>query len=198
MRLILASTSPYRRSLLERLGIPFDTISPDIDETPIASESAEALARRLAIAKARAGLQHLGDASSGALVLGSDQCAVLDDEILGKPGNRTANIEQLMRASGKTVRFFTGLCLTNGATSRERVEVVPFEVEFIDLDRRLVEAYVDREGAHDCAGGFRCEALGVALFKRMSGDDPNALVGLPLIALCRMLRLEGVEPLAPR
>lgn len=197
MRLVLASTSRYRRELLERLGMPFDTLAPDVDETPVEGESAQALARRLAVAKARAGMDRLGETGSQAIVIGSDQCAALDSAILNKPGSREANIEQLLAMSGRVVRFMTGLCLINGATQAMHAEVIPFEVELLDLDRQLVEAYVDREQAWDCAGGFRCEALGAALFRRMSGEDPSALVGLPLIALCRLLRLEGLEPLLP-
>lgn len=195
MNLVLASTSPYRKALLERLGLEFATVNPDVDETPLDGESAKSLVRRLARAKATAGLERLGGRASSALVIGSDQCAVLDGQILGKPGGHEANVHQLTQVSGRNVRFLTGLCLLNGATSRAREDVVPFDVTFARLDAQRIEAYVTRERAYDCAGGFRCEGLGVALFERMRGDDPTSLIGLPLIALCRMLREEGIEPL---
>lgn len=189
--ILLASTSPYRRQLLSRLGIPFHVVDPRVDETPRPGESARELVARLAEAKARGGAATL---ASG-LVIGADQVAVLDGEILGKPGNAAANRRQLQRASGRRVEFLTGLCLLAVPEGRARVQVVPYAVEFRALDHAQIAAYVAREKAYDCAGGFRCEGLGSALFERMEGSDPSALVGLPLLSLTAMLAEEGVDVL---
>jgi MAF protein len=190
-QILLASTSAYRRELLARLGVVFDVVDPGVDETARAGEDAATLVARLAEAKARSGARNAGDA----LVIGSDQVAVLDGEILGKPGNAAANRRQLERASGKRVQFLTGLCLLTAASGRTQVEVVPFAVYFRALTREQIAAYVDRERAFDCAGGFRSEGLGSALFEKMEGDDPSALMGLPLQRLTRMLENEGVDVL---
>ena len=190
-RLVLASTSPYRKALLERLQLAFETASPEVDETRLADESAEALGARMAEAKARAVAQGMDDA----LVIGSDQVAVLDGDILGKPGGHEQAVAQLMRASGKAVRFLTGLCLVNAATGKAQLEVVPFEVEFRTLTAEQVEHYLRREQPYNCAGSFKSEGLGIALFERLHGDDPNTLIGLPLIRLTRMLEREGLAVL---
>ena len=191
MRILLASTSVYRQQLLARLGVAFDVVDPRVDETPLPGEAAEELVARLAQAKARAGAKGAHDA----LVIGADQVAVLDGEILGKPGNAEANRRQLQRAAGRRVQFFTGLCLFATQSRRARVEVVPFAVQFRKLTHEQIASYVEREQAFDCAGGFRCEGLGSALFERMEGSDPTALIGLPLLRLTQMLACEGVDVL---
>nr|VFJ94512.1 MAG: MAF protein [Candidatus Kentron sp. LFY] len=190
-RIILASTSVYRRDLLCRLNIPFETESPTTDEHPLPGESPGRLVRRLSEAKAGSIQLHHPDA----LIIGSDQVAVLDGDVLGKPGNRAANIGQLCRAAGRRVTFLTGLCLLNTRTHRAESDVIPFSVVFRGLTRAQIENYVDRERPFDCAGGFKSEHLGVALFQRMEGDDPTALVGLPLIRLVTMLQGQGVDVL---
>lgn len=189
--ILLASTSRYRRELLTRLGVPFEVADPRVDETPRPGESAPELVARLAEAKARSGAA----GRDAGLVIGSDQVAVLDGDILGKPGNAEANRRQLERAAGRRVQFYTGLCLLAVGSGRARVEVVPFAVEFRGLSREQIAAYVEREQAFDCAGGFRCEGLGSALFERMEGSDPSALMGLPLLRLTAMLADEGVDVL---
>lgn len=190
---VLASSSPYRRALLERLGLEFACITSGIDESPRESESPRETAARLAEAKARAVAPQAGDA----LVIGSDQVAVMEGRPVGKPGNREANVTQLLSASGRWVEFLTAVCLLNTRSDRCQLEVVSYSVQFRELDRARVESYVDRERPFDCAGGFKAEGLGVALFRRMKGDDPTALIGLPLISLSRMLENEGVEVLSP-
>jgi septum formation protein len=190
-RILLASTSVYRHRLLARLGVEFSVVDPAVDETPRAGEDAAALVARLAEAKARSGAEGANDA----LVIGADQVAVLDGEILGKPGDAEANRRQLTLASGRRVQFLTGLCLLATPSERAQVEVVPFAVHFRALTGEQIAAYVDRERAFDCAGGFRCEGLGSALFERMEGSDPSALMGLPLQHLTRMLEKEGFDVL---
>lgn len=190
--LVLASTSPYRRELLQRLGLPFLTAAPDVDEGRRPGETPQALVTRLAEAKARA----VAAAYPTALIIGSDQVACVDGEILGKPGNREGAIAQLSRASGKAVEFETGLCLLNGASGRAQVSRAPFRVHFRDLTAARIADYVDREQPFNCAGSFKSEGLGITLFSRLEGDDPSALVGLPLIRLVAMLEAEGVEVLA--
>jgi septum formation protein len=193
MPLILASSSPYRRALLERLGLTFDCVSPEIDETP-GDERAADLVRRLAHAKA----QRIAEEHPAHLIIGSDQVAELDDgSILGKPGHRANAIAQLARLSGRTVTFHTGLCLLNSATGHCQLEVEPFQVRFRTLTDAQIERYVDQEEPFDCAGSFKSEGLGIVLFEAMEGRDPNSLVGLPLILLTDMLAREGVRlPLA--
>ena len=191
MDLILASTSPFRRAVLEKLGIPFETASPDVDETPLPGESPAALVERLAIAKARA----VAAQRDQGLIIGSDQVAVIDDEILGKPGSHEQAVEQLRRASGRRVTFLTGLALVNAASGQVQSEVVPFHVVFRELTDTLIEHYLRREQPYNCAGSFKSEALGIVLFERLEGDDPNTLIGLPLIRLVRMLEAEGFSVL---
>lgn len=190
-KLILASTSPYRRELLGRLGLPFEVASPDTDETPLSGETPEALALRLSEAKARAIAGQYPDA----LIIGSDQVATVDGKIYGKPGTHDRAVQQLLDLSGKTVNFFTGLCLLNSTTGEADVRGIPTLVTFRDLDKEEIEAYLQREPAYNCAGSAKSEGLGIALLKSMRGDDPNALVGLPLIALCDMLRRQGLRVL---
>jgi septum formation protein len=186
--LILASTSPYRRELLHRLGLPFAVASPQTDESRWPGESPEAMALRLSEAKARA----VAGAHPDALIIGSDQVATVDGLIYGKPGSHERAVDQLRVLSGKTVNFYTGLCLYNARTGVVEVCGVPTLVTFRNLTDEEIERYLRREPAYDCAGSARSEGLGIALLSRIAGDDPNALVGLPLIALCALLRRQGV------
>jgi len=190
--LILASTSPFRRDLLLRLGLPFDCAAPEVDETPRSDEAPQALVRRLSEEKARA----VANRYPNALIIGSDQVAVLDGRIIGKPGDHDRAVAQLRAASGRRVEFLTGLCLLDAATGRAQVEIVPYTVFFRPLSKGLIERYLRSEQPYNCAGSFRSEALGVVLFERLEGDDPNALIGLPLIRLIRMLEEFGVNVLA--
>ncbi len=189
--LVLGSTSPFRRQLLERLGVPFTVASPEVDESALPGESPEALVARLAELKARA----VAARHPGALVIGSDQVAVNGGEILGKPGGHERATAQLQAASGKRVTFLTGLCLLNGETGRAQVEVVPFHVHFRALTQAQIDSYLRREEPYNCAGSFKSEGLGIALFERLEGDDPSALIGLPLIRLVKMLENEGLPTL---
>lgn len=189
--LILASSSRYRAELLARLGLPFRARSPDVDERARPAEDPEALVRRLAQAKAAAvAAQH-----PDALVIGSDQVAVCDGEVLGKPGDVERAIAQLGRLSGRTVSFLTSLCLHDAAAGTAQLAVVPTAVVFRRLSSAEIESYVARERPLDCAGAFKSEGLGIALFERLDGPDPSALIGLPLIELCGMLRRAGLDPL---
>jgi septum formation protein len=190
-QLVLASTSPFRRELLSRLGLHFATAAPDTDETPLPGETPEATALRLSEAKAKAVAERFADA----LIIGSDQVAVLDGQIYGKPGTHARAVEQLRTMRGRTVNFFTGLCLYNARTGRTRTVGVPTLVSFRDLTDAEIENYLQREQPYNCAGSAKSEGLGIAIIARMQGDDPNALVGLPLIALCDLLRDEGVAVL---
>ena len=190
-RLVLGSRSPSRRSLLERLSIPFLVVDPDIDESPREGETPDALVRRLSEQKARA----VGARVGTGLVIGSDQIALLDDTVLGKPGDHASNVAQLAMASGRWLEFRTGVAVLDTANGRLQSDVIPFAVRFKSLTASDVEAYVSRERAYDCAGGFRAERLGCALFERMRGDDPTALQGLPMIRLCEMLRVAGLDVL---
>ncbi len=185
-RLVLASTSPFRRELLGRLGLPFEVAAPAVDESRLPGESPETLVLRLSEAKARAVAAQLGDA----LVIGSDQVAMIDDEVLGKPGNRKRAIAQLTRASGRRVTFLTGLSLVDAASGRAHTLCEPFHVHFRALSAGQIARYVDREQPFNCAGSFKSEGYGITLFERLEGDDPNALIGLPLIQLVRMLEKE--------
>ncbi len=190
-RLVLASTSTYRRELLERLGIPFETANPKTDETPLAGETPEQTALRLSEAKAKAVAAQFPDA----LIIGSDQVATLNGQIFGKPGNHENAVRQLQTMRGRTVNFFTGLSLFNSKTGTTRTRGVATLVTFRDLSDSEIENYLRREQPYNCAGSAKSEGLGIAVIARMQGDDPNALIGLPLIALCDMLREEGVAVL---
>ncbi len=187
MQIILSSTSPYRKALLERLHINFTCESPDIDETPLAREPVEAMVIRLAIAKAQA----IADKHPAALIIGSDQSAVLNGEQLSKPGNFEKAFAQLSNASGQKVTFQTGLCLLNSSTGNIQSICVPYTVVFKTLSAKMIENYLHKEEPYNCAGSFKSEALGIALFDRFEGDDPNALIGLPLIQLVKFLDNEG-------
>lgn len=187
-RLVLASSSVYRRELLQRLSLPFETVRPQVDETPQDGETPTALAHRLAILKARAGAALAADA----LIIGSDQTAELDGHVLGKPGTHERAREQLTRLSGRRVTFHTGLCLHDARDGTEQSLVAPYRVWFRRLDGDAIEHYLAREQPYDCTGAFKSERLGIALCERLEGDDPNSLIGLPLIQLCRMLERAGL------
>lgn len=185
--LVLGSTSPFRRELLNRFGIAFETASPEIDESPIPGEAPEALVTRLARLKAEA----VRESWPNALIIGSDQVATIDGEILGKPGSHERAVEQLSKAAGKRVTFSTGLCLLNSRTGHTQVCCEPFHVYFRQLEQQDIEHYLQREQPYNCAGSFKSEGLGITLFEKMEGDDPNSLIGLPLIRLVDMLANEG-------
>lgn len=187
--LILASGSPYRRELLARLGLPFEAWSPDVDEGAKPAEAPRETAVRLARVKAEAAAARTPEA----WVIGSDQVADLAGEPLGKPGTRDKAREQLRRMRGRTVRFHTGLCLLQGASGQRFEHLETTEVGFRDLSDAEIERYLDREPAFDCAGSAKSEGLGIALLDRLHGDDPTALVGLPLVALAAMLRQAGFQ-----
>jgi len=190
-KIILASSSPYRKQLLDRLQLEYDCQPPNVDESTVNGESAQAYVCRLAEAKAR------GVASShpGAVVIGSDQCALLDDRILGKPGSHENALRQLREAQGRTVVFHTAGCVVHLATDFCAVEDVPYEVEFRNLEDAQLEHYLRVEQPYQCAGSFKAEGYGICLFSKMRGDDPNALIGLPLIRLTTMLEDAGIEVL---
>lgn len=187
-RLVLGSSSPYRAELLARLGLPFEQIAPGIDETPAAGEAAPAYVERLAREKALAA----APGTAEALTIGSDQIATLGERWLRKPGAAPAAEAQLAACSGQCVTFHTGLAVHDGATGTLRSVVVPFKVHFRELSADAIHRYVAAERPLDSAGAFRVEGLGIALFSRLEGDDPNALVGLPLIALIDLLAEFGV------
>ncbi|MGW8247355.1 MAG: Maf family protein [Acidiferrobacterales bacterium] len=189
MKLVLASSSPYRQKLLQQLQLQFESISPEIDETPLPNEAPVELVQRLAIAKARA----VADECVDCLVIGSDQVAVHDHEIVGKPNDHDDAVRQLQYASGKTITLYTGLALVNSRTNVVQSEVVPFTIHFRELTRDQIENYLRKDQPYNCAGSVKSESLGVALFERFEGDDPNALIGLPLIRLVHMLEKEGVS-----
>lgn len=189
MRLILASSSPYRQEMLKRLAIPFVAVSPDIDETPFANESPTDLALRLSLAKAQAILP----AYPGALVIGSDQVATIDGAPIGKPGNFERAQAQLEMLSGQTVEFHSALCVSNG--QRHDIADVVTLCRFRQLSTPEIIAYLQREQPYDTAGSAKAEGLGIALMESMQSDDPTAIIGLPLIALSRMLRTFGLDPL---
>lgn len=187
MELILASTSPYRRQLLQRLQVPFRCEAPQVDESALPGEFPQALAERLATAKARA----VSALHPGTLVIGSDQVASIDGRCIGKPGGYDAAAQQLRDSSGRKVLFYTGLAVAGPGPDQCHSQVETFCVEFRQLAETEILAYLRKEQPYDCAGSFKCEGLGIALFRRMIGDDPTALEGLPLIATCRLLRAAG-------
>ncbi len=188
---MLASSSSYRAALLARLGVPFVTDAPDLDETRLPDEDPPALVCRLAAAKARV----VAARHPGALVIGSDQVAVCGSDVLGKPGSIERAREQLARLSGRSVTFLTGLCLFDADGGKHQTTVEHNRVQFRELTADEIARYVERERPLDCAGAFKSEGLGIALFESIDGPDPNALVGLPLIALCRLLRQAGINVL---
>jgi septum formation protein len=186
--IVLASTSPFRRELLSRLALPFETAAPDIDESRHPHEPPLDLVRRLSEAKARACAS-----DRDALVIGSDQVATIGDDVLGKPGTHERAAAQLRHLSGRSVTFLTGLCLLNTATNESQVDVIAFRVHFRTLSEEQIERYLHHDKPYNCAGSFKSEGLGIALFERMEGDDPTALIGLPLIRLTDMLARAGVS-----
>lgn len=187
--LVLASSSPYRRELLARLRLPFSHAAPAIDEAPLPNESAEPLVRRLATEKARA----LAERHPQHLIIGSDQVAVLDGQVIGKPHELQRACTQLLAASGNSVTFLTGLALLNTASGRLQVDCIPFRVDFRELDEASIERYLKAEQPFDCAGSFKAEGLGISLFRSTHGEDATSLIGLPLIRLVDMLLAEGVQ-----
>ena len=185
--LVLASSSPFRRQLLTQLQVPFKVVIPDIDETPRAQEEPQVLVERLAIEKA----QVVGVNLSDALIIGSDQVASYGGKIVGKPGDRATAIDQLLGASGQTVRLYTGVALLNSNSGVIRSRVIPYEVVFRDITLAMIEGYLEREEPYGCCGSLQADGLGVALLARISGDDPSALIGLPLITVIDLLAQEN-------
>lgn len=189
--LILASTSPYRRALLEKFGVEFICAAPDTDETPKDSESAAELVQRLAQEKA----QSLADKFPNHFIIGSDQVCVIDGKIVGKPGSIENAHQQLRAASGKIITFYTGLCVLNSHTMQREIVCEPFHVHFRHLTDDEIRTYIKLEMPLYCAGSFMCEGAGILLFSQLEGRDPNALVGLPLIALNEILLKFGYNAL---
>ncbi|KAB0583595.1 septum formation inhibitor Maf [Ideonella dechloratans] len=189
--LILGSTSRYRRELLQRLRLPFESVSPQVDETPLPGETPAALALRLALAKARA----VSRLHPNAVVIGSDQVADVDGEPVGKPGTHERAVAQLRRMSGQTIVFQTAVAVVRADTGFEATELAPVKVRFRTLDDAEIEHYLRLEQPYDCAGSAKCETLGIALLSAIESDDPTALVGLPLIRTCALLRSAGLDPL---
>ncbi|NRF28724.1 Maf family protein [Vibrio coralliilyticus] len=185
-QLVLASTSPFRKQLLNKLSVPFETASPDCDETPFSDERPEDLVKRLAKEKAES--CHTNQPS---LIIGSDQVCVIDGKIIGKPLNRENAIQQLSRQSGKAIQFYTGLALHNTETNITDIKLDTFTVHFRQLTQQQISRYVEKEEPYYCAGSFKSEGLGIALFEKLEGKDPNTLVGLPLIDLIDMLETQG-------
>ncbi|MDJ0955514.1 MAG: Maf family nucleotide pyrophosphatase [Arenicellales bacterium] len=191
-KLILASSSPFRRALLSRLMVPFDVVAPDIDETPLPNEPAIDLVVRLATEKANI----VAGRTKDALVIGSDQVAVHgEDGIVGKPTDHDHAVRQLRQASGQTVVLYTGLALVNSNTGHTQSDVVPYTVKFKTLTDDQIESYLLKEKPYGCSGSLRADGLGIALLERFKGDDPTALIGLPLIRLVSMLEAEGMAPI---
>lgn len=192
-KIILGSSSPFRAELLAKLGLPFIAVSPDIDETALPNENAEQLVRRLSEQKART----IAADYPNALIIGSDQVAVLNGVTLGKPGDHQKAVKQLQAASGKTVQFLTGLTLLNAENGEIQSVVEPFEVSFKTLSPQRIDFYLRQEQPYQCAGSFKSEGFGISLFSKLNGDDPNSLIGLPLIRLIAMLEKQGIDVLQP-
>jgi septum formation protein len=188
---VLASTSPYRRELLSRLQIPFTVIAPEVDETPLPEETPEATALRLSQLKARAAQSSYPKA----LIIGSDQVATVDGLQIGKPGSHEKAVAQLHMMSGKSVVFHSALSLYNSASGNMHTTSVPTTVQFRKLSTAQIEAYLRKDQPYNCAGSARIESLGIAVIEKLTGEDPNALIGLPLIALIHMLDTEGMDVL---
>ena len=192
--LILGSTSRYRKELLQRLRMPFTSVSPAVDETPLRGEAPAALALRLALAKAR----EVAARRPQAVVVGSDQVAELDGQCLGKPGTHDRAVAQLRTMRGRTVVFQTAIAVVRRDTHFEQAQLVPVKVRFRPLTDAEIEYYLRTEQPYDCAGSAKCETLGIALLEAIESDDPTALIGLPLIGTCALLRSAGLDPLAWR
>jgi len=189
MNIVLASTSRYRRELLGRLGLSFTSADPGVDESAQPGETPEATAERLARAKALA----VASAHPDAIIIGCDQVAVAAGRILGKPGSHESAVRQLGELSGREAMFYTALCVHDARSGRTNSRIVPYRVRFRLLDAATIQRYLEREQPYDCAGSAKSEGLGIALIERMEGEDPNALVGLPLIALVDLLAEHGVQ-----
>ena len=186
--IILASSSPFRKELLERLNLPFECHSPEVDESMQSGEIAEAYVCRLARQKA----QTIANQFPEAVIIGSDQCALLDDQILGKPGDHNNALKQLKAAQGKSVIFHTGLCVMQVSSGFSETDDIQFQVKFRNLNNQQLSHYLEVEQPYQCAGSFKSEGYGAALLDHMQGDDPTALIGLPLIRLVGMLENAGI------
>jgi len=191
-KLILGSTSPFRKEILAKLNLEFECAKPNVDETALENESPIELVKRLAIEKAKAVAVEFPDA----LIIGSDQVAMCDGDILGKPHNFENAVKQLTKFSNKTVAFYTGLCVYDSGLDYTTALIEPFLVHFNELSRSDIENYLHAEQPYNCAGSFKSEGLGICLFKKLEGDDPNTLIGLPLIKLVELLKQHGVDVLA--
>lgn len=191
-KIVLASSSPFRRDILRKLGLPFTSDSPDIDESHQANETPEQLVERLALEKAKA----VAPRHANSWIISSDQVAVLDGKIITKPSSHKNAVEQLSHASGREVVFLTSLCLYNTASGDYQLKVCPFTVAFLALTQSQIENYLEKEQPYQCAGSFKSEGLGITLFSKLKGDDPNTLIGLPLIELTSMFRQVGIDPLS--
>jgi len=187
--LVLGSTSPFRKELLERFKLDFIVDSPDINETPLNNESPEDYVLRLSLEKAKAVAERQADS----LIIASDQCAILNGVIRGKPGSHENAIKQLTESSGQCVSFLTGLCLYDSSDNSYQLDLIPYYVDFRALSATEIESYLRAEEPYFCAGSFKSEGLGVTLFKSMHGDDPTSLIGLPLIRLSEMLRKKKIS-----
>ncbi|MCL1158215.1 Maf family protein [Shewanella inventionis] len=194
--LILASTSPFRQQLMQKLMCPFDCVSPDIDETAQINETSTALVQRLAEQKAKAGAQLAVNTDTPQLIIGSDQVAVINGQIIGKPHTVDNAVAQLTAASGQSITFYTGLAVYNSTTEQMLSCVEPFIVHFKPLSQAQIQYYIDTEQPLNCAGSFKSEGLGIALFSRLEGNDPNTLIGLPLIKLIELLQMHGMDVLS--
>jgi septum formation protein len=191
MQLVLASTSPYRRELLARLGVPFEVAAPDVDETPLPSESPDETAQRLSVLKAKAVAKNYPDA----LIIGSDQVALLEGVQLGKPGSHEKAVAQLQSMRGKALEFHTALTVYNARTGSTQTANVPVRLVMREYTDAQIENYLQRDQPYNCCGSAKSESLGIALIARFETEDPNALVGLPLIKLTEMLAREGLDVL---
>lgn len=187
LEIVLASSSPFRQRLLRQLALEFRTINPDIDESPLQNEKPETLVTRLSVAKARAVLSN----APRALIIGSDQVAVHDGAIVGKPRNHTNAVGQLLSSSGKIITYLTGVAVLNSTNGSLQTAVVPYTVRFRSLTQERIEDYLEREKPYGCCGSLRADGLGIALLNQLRGDDPTALIGLPLTVLVEMLENEG-------
>lgn len=190
MQLVLGSSSPYRKALLDKLGLPFTCFSPDIDESDQPGETPRELVQRLAVEKARETARHFPEA----LVIGSDQVAVLDGRIVTKPRDHQDAVRQLQEASGREVSLYTGLCLLNAHTGKLQQAVESYSVVFRRLSTAQIERYLEKDQPYNCAGSLKSETLGIAMLRELKGADPNTLIGLPLIRLVDMLLAEGIDP----
>lgn len=188
-KLVLGSTSPFRKELLERFRLNFTIDSPDIDETPLNNETPKDYVLRLSLEKAKVVAKRHPDS----LIIASDQCSILNEVIRGKPGNHENATKQLIESSGQCVSFLTGLCLYDSSDNSYQLDLIPFYVDFRTLSGKEIESYLRAEEPYFCAGSFKSEGLGVTLFKSMRGDDPTALIGLPLIRLSEMLREKQIS-----